>query len=87
MPNTDAEIIAKLHELRPLSFEHTAGFTCYRQFTLETSGLDPEGLEDWILANGGELRHVRVPDPENVGRGIPEPDSEPVYFVPDELLA
>ena len=87
MPNSQEEIIATLHRLAPLSFVHTEGFTCYTQMSLETSGLEPEAAEDWILANGGHLKHVVVPRPENVGRGIPEPDSEPCYFVPDELLA
>jgi len=86
MPNTDEEIIAKLHELKPLSFVHTQGFTCYSQMTLESSGLDPESTENWVLANGGHLKHVIVPEPENVGRRMQEPDSEPCYFVPDELL-
>lgn len=87
MPNTEEEIRATLHRLKPLSFVHTEGFTCFTQMSLETSGLEPEAAEDWILANGGHLKHVIVPSIDNVGRGIPEPDSEPCYFVPDALLS
>ncbi|MBJ7354084.1 MAG: hypothetical protein JHC98_04600 [Thermoleophilaceae bacterium] len=87
MPNTEEQIIAKLHELKPLSFVHTDGFTCFTQMTLETSGLEPEAAEDWILANGGHLKHVRVPSVDNVGLKVPQPDMEPCYFVPDSLLA
>jgi hypothetical protein len=87
MPNSPEEIIATLHKLRPLSFVHTDGFTCFTQLNLESSGLEPEAAEDWILANGGHLKHVIVPARENAGHRIPQPDSEPCYFVPDALLA
>lgn len=87
MSEVDDQVIAKLKALHHESFEHTEGFTCFRQFTLETSGLDPELLENWIAEHGGHLKHIRIPADENIGRSIPQPDSEPVYFVPSELLA
>ncbi len=86
MPNSEEEIIATLKRLKPLSFVHTEGFTCFTQMTVESSGLDPEAAEDWITGHGGHIKHVVVPAIENVGRRIPEPDSEPCYFVPDDLL-
>lgn len=86
MPVTDEEMIATLHRLRQLSFEHTEGFTCFTQMAIESSGLDPEGAEQWLLANGGHLKHVVVPEPGNEGRRMQQPDSEPCYFVPNSLL-
>jgi hypothetical protein len=86
MSNTPEEIIARLRELQPVNVEGADGFTCFRQMTIETSGLEPDTTEDWLLANGGHLKHVRIPDPDNIGRRIPNPDSEPVYFIPDSLL-
>ncbi|MGH2906870.1 MAG: hypothetical protein ACRDKI_08910 [Solirubrobacterales bacterium] len=86
MSNTEAEIRAKFHELRPLSFVHQDGFTCFRQMTIESSGLDPEAAENWVMENGGHLKHVRVPQPPEPGQHIPVPDSEPCYFVPNALL-
>lgn len=87
MPSTPEEIAARLKALKPLGFVHTEGFTCLTQMTVETSGLDPEDAERWILDNGGHMKHVRVPDPDNVGRGIPQPDMQPCYFVPDSVLS
>jgi hypothetical protein len=86
MPESDEHIRAVFHELRPLSFVHTEGFTCFRQMTIETSGLDPEAAEAWVTDNGGYLKHVRVPTPPEPGRHIPVPDNEPCYFVPNALL-
>jgi hypothetical protein len=87
MAISDETMIATLHRLRPLSFVHTDGFICFTQMTIETSGLDPEDAEQWVLANGGHLKHVRVPEVVNQGRKLQQPDMEPCYFVPDALLA
>lgn len=87
MPITDEQMLETLHKLKPLSFVHTEGFTCFTQMAIETSGLDPEAAEQWLLDNGGHLKHVRVPEPGNEGRKMQQPDSEPCYFVPDGLLA
>jgi hypothetical protein len=86
MAVTDEKMREVLDHLAPLSFVHTEGFTCFTQMEIETSGLDPEAAEEWVLANGGHLKHVRVPERENVGRKLQQPDMEPCYFVPDELL-
>jgi UPF0288 family protein (methanogenesis marker protein 3) len=87
MPLTDEQVLSTLHRLKDLSWVHEDGFICFTQMTIETSGLDPEAAEQWLLANGGHLKHVRVPSIVNQGRKLQQPDMEPCYFVPDALLA
>ena len=87
MAITDEKMVAVLHSLRPLSFVHTDGFTCFTQMTIETSGVDPEDAENWVMSHGGHLKHVRVPEIVNQGRKLQQPDMEPCYFVPDSVLA
>ncbi|MFT4049276.1 MAG: hypothetical protein QM648_05485 [Solirubrobacterales bacterium] len=83
--STDA-IAARLRELPALPVDGHDGFLCLTQMSVETSGLDPEAAEQWILDNGGHMKHFRVADPDNVGRGIPEPDMQPCYLVPADAL-
>lgn len=84
--STPEEIIKKLRELNDVSFVHTDGFTCFTQYDIESSGLDPEATERWIADNGGHLKHVRIPE-HLPGRKIGDPpDNAPCYFVPTALL-
>ena len=88
MAHTDEEILKTFRGLMPHTFIHTDGFTCFPQMTIEFQGIDPESAENWVLANGGHLKHVRIP--EHIERPttgqITAPDMEPCYFVPDALL-
>lgn len=85
--STDQEIITRLRELHELSFVHTEGFKCFKQFEIESSGLEPEATERWITDNGGYLKHIDIPEHIR-GREIGDPPrSAPCYFIPDALLA
>jgi hypothetical protein len=54
--------------------------------TIETSGVDPEEAEQWVMSHGGHLKHIRVPEVGNAGLKLQQPDMAPCYFVPDDLL-
>jgi hypothetical protein len=89
MPSTDQYILKTFRELRPHSFIHTEGFTCFPQITVEFHGIDPESAENWVLANGGHLKHVKIPPHVDRldERRMTQPDMEPCYFVPDAVLS
>jgi len=88
MSTTDDYVLKSFRELRPHSFSDTNGFTCFPQIEVEFHGIDPETAENWVRANGGHLKHVKIP--QHVDRldtrRMTQPDMEPCYFVPDSVL-
>lgn len=89
MSSTDEYVLKTFRELKPHSFIHTDGFTCFPQMTIEFHGIDPETAENWVIANGGHLKHVRIPEhiEDNDHRRMRGPDMEPCYFVPDAVIS
>jgi len=84
--STDEQILQRLRELDQVTSEPAEGFTCFKQFTIESSGLDPEQAERWIKDNGGYLKHIRISE-HIPGREINNPpDNAPCYFVPSSLF-
>jgi hypothetical protein len=86
MSATPEEIKQALRGLADVSFEHEDGYRCFKQFDVESTGLDPETTEQWILDNGGHLKHVRIPEHIAGHEFRDAPDSAPCYMVPLALL-